>query len=309
MTTPAEITPSSVPHGEMRGPAAASPDVELRPPAREGGNDSPTGPAPRGCSPRPALAHCGRHPAVPAGFRWPTCPFFSCCCGSRARGHDISLWIDDELGHMKDARPARIRRQIRDWFVPLEAPVYKGFDEWFGADVALATGWQTAHSGGDARRVSLPRVPLCRITSPSSTLLQPRPPGPNRPIGSASITSAAPRTSRRWSRGTAEPRAVFSFGIDHDVYKPSETDPAGAGHCRHVRTRRHAPTRCPARGHGDQRAARTPAADKSALFRQQEPNRDSLPLREPRDLELAGTCRDLLESDRWPCPFPDGTTR
>ncbi|WP_354699214.1 hypothetical protein DSM112329_04924 [Paraconexibacter sp. AEG42_29] len=61
-------------------------------------------------------------------------------------GHDVSIWIDDELGNMSAFRPARIRRQIRDWFVPLEAPVYKGFDEWFGADVALATGWQTAHS-------------------------------------------------------------------------------------------------------------------------------------------------------------------
>jgi glycosyltransferase involved in cell wall biosynthesis len=61
-------------------------------------------------------------------------------------GHDVSIWVDDELGLMKDERAARIRRQIRDWFVPLKAPVYKGFDAWFGADVALATGWQTAHS-------------------------------------------------------------------------------------------------------------------------------------------------------------------
>jgi glycosyltransferase involved in cell wall biosynthesis len=61
-------------------------------------------------------------------------------------GHDISIWVDDELGLMKDERAARIRRQIRDWFVPLKAPVYKGFDAWFGADIALATGWQTAHS-------------------------------------------------------------------------------------------------------------------------------------------------------------------
>jgi O-antigen biosynthesis protein len=41
--------------------------------------------------------------------------------------------------------PAVIRHDIRELFAPFEGPVHKGFDEWHGADVVLATGWQTVH--------------------------------------------------------------------------------------------------------------------------------------------------------------------
>ena len=39
-----------------------------------------------------------------------------------------------------------MRRNIRSWFRPLAgAPVFKGFADWHGADVVLATGWDTVH--------------------------------------------------------------------------------------------------------------------------------------------------------------------
>ncbi len=60
-------------------------------------------------------------------------------------GHTVTFWIDDELGLMKGDRPARIRRDMRDWFAPVDGPVFYGFDDWYGADVVVATGWQTAH--------------------------------------------------------------------------------------------------------------------------------------------------------------------
>jgi O-antigen biosynthesis protein len=60
-------------------------------------------------------------------------------------GHTVTYWIDDPSGLMDASRGARVRRDVRDWFAPIEGPVFKGFSEWFGADVALATGWQTAH--------------------------------------------------------------------------------------------------------------------------------------------------------------------
>jgi len=60
-------------------------------------------------------------------------------------GHTVSFWIDDELGLMKGDRPARIRRDMREWFAPVDGPVLYGFDHWYGADVVVATGWQTAH--------------------------------------------------------------------------------------------------------------------------------------------------------------------
>jgi len=58
-------------------------------------------------------------------------------------GHTCSVWVDDPLGYMRGERPAVIRDSIRSDFAPLNAPVHVGFDDWFGADVALATGWQT----------------------------------------------------------------------------------------------------------------------------------------------------------------------
>ncbi|WP_051221774.1 glycosyltransferase [Conexibacter woesei] len=60
-------------------------------------------------------------------------------------GHTVTYWIDDPVGLMDASRGARVRRDIQDWFAPIEGPVFKGFGEWYGADVALATGWQTAH--------------------------------------------------------------------------------------------------------------------------------------------------------------------
>ncbi len=58
-------------------------------------------------------------------------------------GHTCSIWVTDPLGRMQSEWPAVIRQRIRDEFVDLDAPVYKDFSDWFGADVVLATGWET----------------------------------------------------------------------------------------------------------------------------------------------------------------------
>lgn len=60
-------------------------------------------------------------------------------------GHVCSVWLHDYLGQMYTARPGRIRHEIREYFAPIEGAVYCGFDQWHGADVAVATGWQTVH--------------------------------------------------------------------------------------------------------------------------------------------------------------------
>ena len=62
------------------------------------------------------------------------------------RGHACSVWLADYHNHMRDVRAARLRREIREYFAPFEGPVYKGFEQWQGADVAIATGWQTVHA-------------------------------------------------------------------------------------------------------------------------------------------------------------------
>lgn len=61
------------------------------------------------------------------------------------RGHACSVWLADYQGYARDVWPAVLRREINDYFAPFEGPVYKGFEAWQGADVAIATGWQTVH--------------------------------------------------------------------------------------------------------------------------------------------------------------------
>src|SRR5204862_2096144 len=60
-------------------------------------------------------------------------------------GHTCSLWMYDPHGRMPGGA-AVLRRRIVEEFVPLRAPVHRGFDDWTGADVALASGWDTAYA-------------------------------------------------------------------------------------------------------------------------------------------------------------------
>jgi glycosyltransferase involved in cell wall biosynthesis len=66
-------------------------------------------------------------------------------------GHTCSIWLYDPKGR-EQRSAAVLRREIVDHFVPVRAPVFKGFDDWHGADVAVATGWETAFAA-----VLLPR--------------------------------------------------------------------------------------------------------------------------------------------------------
>ena len=59
-------------------------------------------------------------------------------------GHSCSIWVHDPERRMHD-RAAVAHRELTDHFVPLRAGVFDGFADWQGADVAFATGWQTAY--------------------------------------------------------------------------------------------------------------------------------------------------------------------
>jgi glycosyltransferase involved in cell wall biosynthesis/GT2 family glycosyltransferase len=60
-------------------------------------------------------------------------------------GHTCSIWMYDVRGKHRRESGAVLRRRVVEEFVPVRAPVYKGFDDWHGADVAVATGWDTAY--------------------------------------------------------------------------------------------------------------------------------------------------------------------
>ena len=61
------------------------------------------------------------------------------------RGHVCSVWVHDVMRMHQSEWPGVLRRNLREFFAPIEAPVYKGFDAWQGADVVVATGWQTVY--------------------------------------------------------------------------------------------------------------------------------------------------------------------
>jgi glycosyltransferase involved in cell wall biosynthesis len=60
-------------------------------------------------------------------------------------GHTCSLWMYDAHDRHRRESAAVLRRRVVEEFMPLRAPVYKGFGDWHGADIALATGWDTAY--------------------------------------------------------------------------------------------------------------------------------------------------------------------
>ena len=60
------------------------------------------------------------------------------------RGHSCSIWVHDP-GRTSASVGAVAHRELVEHFAPLRAGVFEGFADWHGADVAFATGWQTAY--------------------------------------------------------------------------------------------------------------------------------------------------------------------
>lgn len=141
-------------------------------------------------------------------------------------GHNVSLWIDDEGGLMREDRAARIRRQIQDWFVPLQAPVYKGFDDWFGADVAVATGWQTAHSVA-MQPGTRARAYIVQDHEPEfyATSAENRWAADTYRLGFHHLCGSPYLEAMIHSYGGSTSR--FSFGIDHAHYYPRDVEREG----------------------------------------------------------------------------------
>jgi glycosyltransferase involved in cell wall biosynthesis/GT2 family glycosyltransferase len=60
------------------------------------------------------------------------------------RGHHCVIFVFDPFRH--ERRPARLLRdEVRENFVPIDAPVLVGVDDFDSADIAVATNWWTAY--------------------------------------------------------------------------------------------------------------------------------------------------------------------
>jgi glycosyltransferase involved in cell wall biosynthesis/GT2 family glycosyltransferase len=145
---------------------------------------------------------------------------FTLMAGLERMGHTCSVWVHDPEGRHGREAPSVLRRTIREHFTPLDAPVYKGFDDWYGADVAVATGWDTVYP--------LLRLPRCRARA---YLIN-----DHEPEFFATSAEAiwAARTyelglygisAGRWLHDLLESRygqrgTAFRLGVDHGVYRP-----------------------------------------------------------------------------------------
>jgi glycosyltransferase involved in cell wall biosynthesis/SAM-dependent methyltransferase len=138
-------------------------------------------------------------------------------------GHTVSIWLHDPMGWQRDEWPAVVRDNIREYFAPLEAPVFLGFDHWYGADVAVATGWQTVHPVlllGDVRA----RAYLVHdhenefyATSAESWWAEQTYSFGMHPIASS------PWLADLMKHRYGTPASQFDFGVDHAIYPPRET--------------------------------------------------------------------------------------
>ena len=71
--------------------------------------------------------------------------------GLEERGHRCAVFVFDPFAY--DARPASdLRDEIREHFVPLDAQVLRGIEDFDSADIAVATSWWTAYAVRDLPR-------------------------------------------------------------------------------------------------------------------------------------------------------------
>lgn len=157
------------------------------------------------------------------------------------RGHTCSIWLDDPFGHSRGEWPAFARGGVREHFAPVAAPLYTDFEHWYGADVVVATGWQTVYPA-----LALPgvraRAYLVNDHEPEfyPTSVESHWAAETYRLGMHGICGSP------WLRDLYTERYggiadVFDYGVDHQVYRPRPVDrrrDTVAFYCRSTTPRR-----------------------------------------------------------------------
>jgi glycosyltransferase involved in cell wall biosynthesis len=136
------------------------------------------------------------------------------------RGHTCSIWVFDPFGERASEWPAVMRRTIVEHFAPVRAPLHKGFAEWRGADVVVATSWQTVYAGLGLDGVRA-RAYLINDHEPEfyATSVESRWAELTYRMGLYGICGSpwlhALYTDRYGGVG-----GTFQYGVDHEVYRP-----------------------------------------------------------------------------------------
>jgi glycosyltransferase involved in cell wall biosynthesis len=140
--------------------------------------------------------------------------------GLEARGHSLSLWIEDEENRHEGED---VDGLWHSFFGRVDAPVRLGFDGWDGADVALATGWQTVH-----RALMLPgvaaRAYLVQDHEPEFYATGARRTWAEQTYGlGLHPICASPWLARLLRERYGVEGSSFDLGVDHETYKPLPT--------------------------------------------------------------------------------------
>ena len=200
--------------------------------------------------------------------------------------------------------PAVLRSEIHEFFAPFQGPVYKGFDDWQGADVAIATGWQTVHA--------TLQLDHCRARAYIVNDHEPE-------FYAASTEHALAADTYRyglhciaaspWLRDLLIERygasaEAFQLGVDHDTYHPrpvARQPDTVIYYARYVTPRRAVPIGLMALAELKRRRPDV----RIVLFGTERSARRLLPLRAPRRAQPRAALVAVLRSDRRPVPVAD----
>jgi glycosyltransferase involved in cell wall biosynthesis len=131
--------------------------------------------------------------------------------GLERRGHACTIWIDDAPGHSGGATA------FHTFFGPFQATVHDDLATWAGADVAVATGWQTVAPVLLLENCRA-RVQLVQDDEPEFYPASAERLWAERAFQLPTITAGTWLADRMREKGL---QAVpFDLGIDHATYRP-----------------------------------------------------------------------------------------
>jgi O-antigen biosynthesis protein len=140
-----------------------------------------------------------------------------------AAGHECSLWFEDPRRRAGD-KTADATGRLGDYFGAVDVTVHEDFETWDGADVAVATGWETV-----ARALLLPgcgaRAYLVQDYEPDffPASAESRWAEESYTRGLYHIT-AGPWLARLLRERFGAVARHFELGVDHDVYRPGAAE-------------------------------------------------------------------------------------
>lgn len=137
-------------------------------------------------------------------------------------GHDVSVWLEDHEGRHAHEGPERTRSAFAAYFPCGELALHTDYAAWQGADIVLATGWQT-----------VPRVLLLARASARAYLVQDHEPD-FYPASAESLWAAWTYrqglhcvAASAWLAELLRERygasaTHFDLAVDHGIYHPAD---------------------------------------------------------------------------------------